>query len=110
MFEVCFCLEGGILPTDLGRTGAAIEMAIREARKNIVPNVYIHYDIISRKGMTTCADEENHAIYLVTNYAYAKAGKQGIPPVGLLVGPACSGQLAHFTPSTSCSLVSLLLN
>ena len=110
MFEVCFRLEGGILPTDLGRTGAAIEMAIREARKNIVPNVYIHYDIISRKGMTTCADEENHALYLVTNYAYAKAGKQGIPPVGLLVGPACSGQFEHFTTSKLCSLVPLLLN
>lgn len=82
---------GGVLPTDLGKSGAAIEMAIREARQTILPNVFIHYDIISRKGMTGCSDEENHATYLVTNYAYEKAGKRGIPPVGLLVGPACTG-------------------
>ncbi|OQV18669.1 hypothetical protein BV898_07299 [Hypsibius exemplaris] len=81
---------GGTLPTDLGRSGSAIEMAIREARRNILPDVYVHYKILSRPGMTGCPDEENHATYLITNYAYGEAVDQGIPPVGLLVGPACS--------------------
>ncbi|GAV04946.1 hypothetical protein RvY_15145-2 [Ramazzottius varieornatus] len=84
---------GGVLPVDLMKAGGAIEMAVEVVRQSILPEVYTNYYMVRRKGFVDCYEDENHASFLMTRYAFRDAVARGDPPVGLIVGPACTKSL-----------------
>ena len=65
-------------------------MAVEMVRRTILPEVYVNYFMVSRKGFSDCYADENHASFLMTRYAFRDAIAQGDPAVGLIVGPACT--------------------
>ncbi|OQV13086.1 Atrial natriuretic peptide receptor 1, partial [Hypsibius exemplaris] len=84
---------GGVLPIDLRKSGGIIELAVQAVRTEILPDVNVFYHMVSKSDFSDCYQDENHAAYLMSKFAFGDVKTRGYPPVGLVVGPGCTKAL-----------------